>query len=135
MALIETVPAEVLYENHISSGEQLAYQREKLIHHLAKNRLDDEEFTSIAADYLNKLQVHWFERDEEARYENYNKLSFIIKNELSTIFDSVEPIEDIEIRLKTYSNDETAIELLDQGISPYPRSATLIMLDLIDEYR
>lgn len=121
-------------EQTIIENQHLAEAREKLAVAVNSNRRDGM-YESAVPDYLNALQTLWFERSLEARYEAAQNLPRLIKMEMDLLFGSVEPIEEISRRIAGYQCDPTSEQLLNQGISHYPRSATMVFLDMLDQYR
>lgn len=122
-------------EQTIIENQVLAEAREKLAVAVSSSRGNDGLFDAVVPDYLNALQKLWFERSAETRYEAAQCLPRLIKMEMDLLFGSVEPIEEISQRVAVYQNDATAEQLLKEGISHYPRSATMVFLDMLDEYR
>lgn len=123
----------------VKIGYEMTIKRDNLNAFLSNqnnNQSDnDEAYSAIVADYLNALQENWYENDENIRYDVINNLPKRIKVEAELLFDSVEPIESIAQRLDEYTTDQISNENKLNGISPYPRATSLVMLDIIDEYR
>lgn len=135
MSLAE-VGVEASLDEAIEIGQELVSARDALIDAVDRRACGDNQFfEAVAPGYINSIQKMWFEQSDERRYEAFNDLSRLIKMEMSLVFESVEPIESIADRVEAYNTDVAAKELLDSGISPYPRTTTMVLLDMIDDYR
>lgn len=134
----DVTPEMLSLDQEILLGYELVVSRDRLSFFLADPNINGndpgEEFGVVACDYLNMLQKFWFEMDQSWGYA-ITDLSRRIKTEMTILFDCVEPIEDIEKRIKCYLFDETSESLRNQDLSGYPRALTMTVLDMIDQYR
>lgn len=141
MTLLESDPSPESEElkAKVKIGYEMTIKRDNLNAFLSdqnNNQSDnDEAFSAVMTDYLNSLQENWYEQDLNTRCNVINELPRRIKAEAELLFKSIEPIEDIKNRIEGYLSDDVSNDYKSQYLSPYPRATTLVMLDIIDEYR
>lgn len=140
MAFVEINDTNVELDSSMLSGVNLSFARDDLKRFLTLKEQSPEGYTDNLIDYLNAIQGHYFLgeahdiRPMETR--SANAVSLILKNEVECIFgESIEPVEDVQLRLKGNLNDEFAEIIEDAGCSTLPRAVTMTLFELIEDYR
>lgn len=141
MTFIETYDHSYLeVADEIATGAQLSIARDGLRQFLALPSQTPEGYTNHLVDYFNSFQRQHFEGHpadvQIAQNRSLNATALVVKQEVECILgDSIETVEDIQLRLKGNLNDEFAEIIEDAGCHPLPRAVTMTLFELIEDYR